>query len=351
MQHSYSVIVKEVRRETPDCVSVAFDIPNELKEIFAYKPGQYINLIKNLHGQEIHRSYSLCSSPMDSEWRVAIKLLPGGAFSSYANNDLCAGEIIELMPPNGKFTTDVSQNINYLFIAAGSGITPCLSLIKSILLSSASSVRLIYGSKSTDQIIFLEQLQSLKNQYIDRLALYFVLSQEIMEEELFHGRISSDKLSEFNGKIYSPDSIDEVFICGPEQMIFDTRDALISQGFEESKIKFELFGTFGLPAPKVEAIKGAGERVQVRLKADGRTIHFDMSKGIDNILDAALKNNARLPYACKGGVCCTCKAKLIKGEVQLLRNYGLEPDEIENGYILTCQAIPKTDAIQVDFDQ
>jgi len=351
MQHSYSIKVKEVRQETQDCVSVAFEIPVELQEMFDYKPGQYINLIKTLDGQELHRSYSLCSSPYESEWRVAIKLLKGGIFSTWANKVLKSGELLDLMPPNGKFTTDISSKKSYLFISVGSGITPCISLIKSILRSSESQIILIYGSKSIDKIIFLEELLGLKNKYMDRLALYFVLSQESMEEELFHGRISAEKITAFNGKIFDPKMLDEVFICGPEEMIFQTKDALVSIDVPENIIKFELFGTHGLPVPKTENIEGMGEKVKVQLKADGRTIQFDMSKGLDNILDAALKNNARLPYACKGGVCCTCKAKLVKGEVVLLRNYGLEPEEIEAGYILTCQAIPKTDTIQVDFDQ
>jgi ring-1,2-phenylacetyl-CoA epoxidase subunit PaaE len=354
MQQSYPIKVKEVRKETPTCVSIALDIPEELKPAFNYKPGQYINLIKTVNGEELHRSYSLCSSPMDDEWRVAVKLLEGGAFSTYANRDLRAGDILEVMPPNGKFTIpmDPAQSHSYLFVAAGSGITPVISLIRSVLKTEPhSTVSLIYGSRRTEEVIFLEELQAMKNKFMDRLSLYFVLSQESMEEEIFHGRIGAEKLRLFHGKLYDARELDGVFICGPEEMIFECRDEFQLQGLVPEKIHFELFGTKGLPAVKPPTVSVPGAKVQVRLKADGRTMNFEMEAGKDNILDAALRNKARLPYACKGGVCCTCKAKLMQGEVDMLRNYGLEPDEVEAGYILTCQAIPKSSQISVDYDQ
>jgi ring-1,2-phenylacetyl-CoA epoxidase subunit PaaE len=354
MQQSYPIKVKEVRKETSSCVSIELDIPEDLKPAFQYKPGQYINLIKTVNGEELHRSYSLCSSPQDHKWRVAVKLLEGGAFSTYANRDLKAGDILEVMPPNGKFTVpiDPAQSHSYLFVAAGSGITPCISLIRSILHHEPSStIRLIYGSRRTEEVIFLEELEALKNIYMTRLSLYFVLSQESMEEEVFHGRIGAEKLRLFCGKLYEPKELDGVFICGPEEMIFESKDEFESQGINPDRIHFELFGTKGLPPVKSAGVSTPGSKVRVRLKADGRTMNFEMESGKDNILDAALRNKARLPYACKGGVCCTCKAKLVEGEVDMLRNYGLEPDEVEAGYILTCQAIPKSNEISVDYDQ
>lgn len=354
MQKSFSVKVKEVRVETPNCVSVAFDIPDDLKSQFSYKAGQYVNLIKTVGSEELHRSYSLCSSPLDKEWRVAIKHLEGGAFSSYANTILKAGDHIELMPPMGKFTCDLdpSKSMEYLFIASGSGITPCISLIKTILrLQPASRIKLFYGSKRNEEIIFLEELQSLKNKFLDRIALYFFLSQEQMEEEIFYGRIDSDKINFLHHKLFHVEEIDRVFICGPEDMIFSVKDTLIGLGLDEEKIHFELFGTKGLAVKEIKNATSDGRLIEVQLKADGRTMYFKMNSGSDNVLDAALKNKARLPYACKGGVCCTCKAKLLEGKVELVKNYGLEPDELAAGYILTCQAIPSTDFISVDYDQ
>ena len=215
MQHSFPVTVKEVRRETPDCVSVSFEIPEELKSLFSFKAGQYLNLIQNVNGEELHRSYSLCVSPNSDEWRVAIKKVEGGRFSTYANQELKAGDSIQLMTPNGKFTSpfEKTQSKYYLLIAAGSGITPVLSILKSILeIETTSQVCLIYGNSSVDQIIFRNQLLNLKNIYPDRLQLNFILSREWVEEECFQGRIDGNKLRAFNNRIFFSSDVDEVFL-------------------------------------------------------------------------------------------------------------------------------------------
>lgn len=354
MQHSYPVKIKEVRRETADCVSVSFDIPVELQGEFQFKAGQYLNIIKTVKGEELHRSYSLCVSPLKNEWRVAIKKVEGGRFSTYANEELKSGDAVELMPPNGKFTRtfEKNQSKNYLLIAAGSGITPILSILTTILeLENESSVCLIYGNPTVDQIIFRNQLLDLKNTYTNRLQLNFILSREFVEEECFQGRINREKLIQFNGKIFHAANINEVFICGPESMIMDCRSGLIDMGINESKIHFELFGTELQQATKKVEPKSSDKFSKVRLKTDGRTTEFDLEFNSQSILDAALTRKVNLPFACKGGVCCTCKARLIEGEVEMNRNYGLEPEEIEAGYILTCQSYPKTSKISVDFDQ
>ena len=354
MQHSYPVRIKDVRRESPECVSISFDIPEELKPLFSFKAGQYINLIKEVNGEELHRSYSLCVSPSDGEWRVAVKKMDGGRFSTYANESLKAGDLIEIMPPNGRFTTHISpeQNKRYLFIAAGSGITPAISLIKNILtVETESQVSLIYGNSSTHQIIFRDLLLDLKNQYHDRMQMHFILSREKMVEDWFMGRISGEKLRKFAGKVFFPRDIDNVFICGPESMTIDCSSTLQSLGISQEKIHIELFGT-ELPARIKPKIAGKpGESAHITIRTDGRTTEFELPYGSKSILEAALDEKLNLPFACKGGVCCTCKARLLTGEVDMLRNYGLEPEEIKAGYILTCQAYPKTDNISVDYDQ
>ena len=354
MQHSYPVKIKEVRRETDHCVSIALDIPDDLKELFKYAPGQYVNLIKTVDGEELHRSYSLCSSPLDQEWRVAVKQLEGGVFSSYANKYLKAGDLLNVMPPNGKFTREikVGQRKSYMFLAAGSGITPIISLIKTILKTEEQSqICLIYGNQKTDQIIFLEELMGLKNLYIDRFSLYFILSRELMEEPYFNGRICKEKLEFFKGKLYEPNEIDEVFICGPEEMILEGKSALEEQGISSQRIHIELFGTKAISKPIIVTGLSSETEASVLLKTDGRTVSFNLPFNSVSLLDGALKHKVNLPFACKGGVCCTCKAKLLEGEVEMARNYGLEPEEIEAGYILTCQSFPKTSKISVDFDQ
>ncbi|MEP7197709.1 MAG: 2Fe-2S iron-sulfur cluster-binding protein [Saprospiraceae bacterium] len=354
MQHSYPIKVKEVRRETLDCVSISFDIPDDLKEIFKFKAGQYINIIKTVRGEELHRSYSLCVSPLEKDYRVAVKRVEGGSFSNYANTELKAGELLELMPPNGRFTLNLNENHQktYLFIATGSGITPILSLVTNILeVEKSSKICLLYGNSSSDKIIFLNQILNLKNLYLDRLQLNFILSQELVEEECFQGRINAQKLKSFDGKIIHLSDVDEVFICGPESMILDIKSSLIESGFSESKIHFELFGTEIKQSLKPLTAKEIGKHAKIKLKTDGRTAEFDLEYGSISILEAALNRKINLPFACKGGVCCTCKARLIEGEVEMLKNYGLEQDEIKAGYILTCQAFPKSSKITVDYDQ
>lgn len=354
MKHSYPIKVKDIRSESPDCVSIAFDIPSELNQEFKFSAGQYLTLIKNVNGEELHRSYSLCVSPLDNEFRVAIKKVQGGKFSTYASQILKAGDIIEVMPPAGKFTKDFNANHskNYLFIAAGSGITPVLSILSTVFkYEPESNVCLIYGNTSYEHIIFRDQLLDLKNKYLDRFQLQFILSRELMDEEWFQGRINAEKINFFNSKLFYAEDLDEVFICGPETMILECKDSLMLLGLNESKIHFELFGTELQVNFKPIEIKNVNQVAKIKLKTDGRTVEFDLPYNTQSILDAALIKKLNLPFACKGGVCCTCKAKLIEGEVEMLRNYGLEPEELEAGFILTCQSFPKTDYISVDFDQ
>jgi ring-1,2-phenylacetyl-CoA epoxidase subunit PaaE len=355
--HFHPLKIKEIRRETPECVSVVFDVPESLRETFRFHQGQSLTMRRMIGGEEVRRTYSICAAPSDNEWRVAIKKVEGGLFSSFANDELKRGDELDVMPPVGKFYTelDPAQKKNYLAIAAGSGITPVLSIIKTTLETEPqSSFTLVFGNRNRGSIIFFEELEALKNRYLERFTLIHILSRERMETGLHFGRIDEQKLEDL-GKIISYPSMDEVFVCGPEEMIFCVRDFMEKQGLSSRHVHFELFTTPGakksfektssaMQDPKAPAS-------QVLVKLDGRSFEFPLAFNSEtSLLDAALQQGADLPYACKGGVCCTCKAKLLEGEVMMDVHWGLEEEEIEQGFILTCQAHPKTDKVIVDFD-
>ncbi|MBC7950002.1 MAG: phenylacetate-CoA oxygenase/reductase subunit PaaK [Chitinophagaceae bacterium] len=355
--HFHKLKIKEVTRETADCVSVLFDIPADLMDTFRFKQGQSLSMRTHINGEEVRRTYSICSTPMENKWRVAIKKVDGGLFSSFANDSLKAGDEIEVMPPVGKFHVelDVANRKNYLAIAAGSGITPVLSIIKTTLHTEPqSSFTLIYGNRSRASIIFFEELEAIKNNYLQRFNLINILSRERTDSPLNFGRINLDKLTELS-KAVNYASMDEIFICGPEEMIFTAKEFLEQKGLDKKKIHFELFTTPGqksaiktqLPGKETET----GPKSHISVKLDGRSFDFDLPLTSDTtILDAALQQGADLPFACKGGVCCTCKARLLEGEVMMDVHWGLEEEEIEQGYILTCQSHPRTGRVVVDFD-
>lgn len=354
--HFHPLRVKEVRKETADCVSVVFHIPEELRPEYIFEHGQNITLRTNIDGEDLRRSYSICSSPAEAELRVAIKKVEGGKFSVFANEKLQAGDTLHVLPPTGRFNSKLqeSQAKNYLAIAAGSGITPIISIIKTtLLMEPASSFTLLYGNKTRASIIFFEALEALKNKYLQRFNLIHVLSREQMENPLNNGRIDTHKLEQV-AQLVPLHTIDEFFVCGPEAMIFMTKDFLEKQNISSDKIHFELFNS-GLQKTRVtspEIFQAApGAQVDITVKADGRIIHFKHPMEDDvSLLDAALQQGADLPFACKGGMCCTCKAKLEEGSVHMDVSWGLEKEEIAQGYILTCQSHPRSEKIVVDFD-
>lgn len=354
--HFEQLTVREVRRETSDCVSIAFTIPEQLKEQFKFTQGQYITLKTKIGDEEIRRSYSICSSPLEHELRVAVKKVPQGVFSTYANDLLKAGDQLEVMPPLGKFFTPLNsdQKKNYVGFAAGSGITPLLSIIKTTLETEPeSSFTLVYGNRNRHSIIFRETLEALKNKNMNRFRLIHILSREKTDAPLNSGRIDADKCMVLCDKTIDLTHTDEFFLCGPEEMIFAVKNVLEQQNVPSSKIHFELFTTAGQQKKTTDKHKeetDKGPKSKITVKLDGISFDFELSKQGDAILDAALKQGAGLPYACKGGVCCTCRAKLVEGEVDMEVNYGLEPDEIEQGFILTCQSHPKSEKVVVDFD-
>ena len=352
--HFHKLRVKNIRRETNDCVSIAFDIPRELKADFQFKQGQNITIKSIINGEELRRSYSICSSPLDNELRVAVKKVDGGAFSSFANEELKEDDLLDVLPPTGTFFTEVgaTNKKNYVFFAAGSGITPVISIVKTILLNEPEShVTLVFGNKDVSSIIFKEELEALKDKHLRHFRVYYILSRERTEIEITYGRIDAEKLKRLSALIdYS--TVDEFFICGPEEMIFTVKGFLESNKIESNKIHFELFTT---PARKTIPIGTAAtekktDGSEITIKSDGRIFNFKLDYQSDSILEAALAEGADLPFACKGGVCTTCKAKLIEGEVEMEVNYGLEPDEVKARFILTCQSHPRSKKVVVDFD-
>lgn len=351
---TFQLSVAAVEKTTEDCTIVTFDVPEEIRSEFAYQQGQYLTLIAEINGESVRRSYSLCSSPMDNAWQVGIKQIPDGKFSTYANQQLKAGDSLEVLPPNGTFFVSVApdQARNYVAFAAGSGITPILSIIKTHLQAEPKSTfKLFYVNQTVNSIILKEELEGLKNRFMERLEIFYFLTRERRSVPLFNGRPDAEKLEIIFKTICDTDRIDHYFSCGPEPMVLLIRDFLLEKKVPKERIHFELFNTGGAPVKRKEiAEKFSGKVSDVTIIEGGMTTNFKIAQGSDNLLDAAMRNNADLPYACKGGVCCTCRAKLIEGQVETLVNYGLEEEEIEAGYILTCQALPISEKVVVDFD-
>ena len=353
----HSLKVSDIRRETADCVSVAFDVPAELSEEYRFSPGQYLTLETEIAGEKVRRSYSLCSSPFDGELRVAIKQVEGGKFSTWANSDLTVGSEMQVMSPDGKFTAkiDGAQKHNYVAFAAGSGITPIYSILKSVLEEEPnSSFTLFYGNKTSKSVIFKEQIEALKNTYMNRLEVHHVLSREDQGSDLLKGRIDALKCSDFSERFFNIKEVSGYFLCGPEEMINGVSTKLQDLGAEKSTIHFELFTspTDALAGKTKVEKKSTGSKVDSKLTVilDGDETHFDLKADGDSVLDAALDAGADVPYACKGAVCCTCRAKVLEGEVEMDMNYALEDDEVADGYVLTCQSHPRSEKVIISFD-
>ncbi len=350
----HSLTVKEVIKETEDTVSISFDVPENLKSEYAYVSGQYLTLKTDIDGEDIRRSYSLCSSPFENEWKVAVKQVDNGKFSTFANATLKAGDVLEVMTPTGHFQvhTNADNQKSYAFFAAGSGITPVLSMIKTILKEEPKSqVSLFYGNKNSGSIIFKEEIESLKNKNIENLRITYILSRENLGNKIQKGRIDEEKCAALYDAFLKHDGVDEAFLCGPESMIFAVKKALEAKGVSAEKIHFELFTTEGheLSAEAKEAAKHDIEsNVVVIIDGDEFPVHLNPG---ENILDAAHNAGADLPFACKGGVCCTCKAKILEGSARMDLNFALDEKEVEDGFILTCQAHPTSDKIVVSFDE
>lgn len=355
----HALIVREVRRLTADSIEVAFAVPPELAGHYDYVPGQYLALRKTMDGRELRRSYSICAAPTPGEVRVAIKRDLGGEFSSWANDSLAPGEVIDVMSPQGTFTTefDADTTSHYAAIVAGSGITPIMSLARTLLDASPNTrFSLIYSNRTAQDVMFLEELADLKDRYPARFALFHILTREHRNSELLSGRVDEERLGTFLEHLVRPQDVDEWFICGPFDLVQLCRDTLEAAGVPRSHLRFELFttdrpdrpsGSHGRSAPVDD---GAGVHT-ITFTLDGRTASVTTPvHGRESILNAALRLRPDVPFACAGGVCGTCRATLIDGTVEMEENYVLEPEELERGYILTCQSHPTSDTVTVNYD-
>jgi ring-1,2-phenylacetyl-CoA epoxidase subunit PaaE len=354
--HFRPLTILDIRNETEDCVSVSFHVPEEWKNEFRYKPGQNLTLRSVIEGEEVRRSYSICSSPFENELRIAIKKVESGKFSSHAHQHFQPSQTLEVLAPTGNFYLPPGNSKHYIAFAAGSGITPVISILKTILKEeSLSRFTLIYGNRNRSAVIFREELQALKNEYPEKFQLIHIFSREKMDAPIFEGRIDAAKC-EMIFKQIIPLAFDQEFLlCGPAPMIFSVRDWLRDQDIEERKIHFELFsdpGESGLPLKKMKTgtKESSGENSRVTIRLDGVSTDFQLPVEGPSILDAAIRAGADLPYACRAGVCATCRAKLLRGKVTMDQNYALADEELEQGFILTCQAHPATDQVEIDFD-
>ena len=352
----HSLRVKSIEKSTKQSSVVELEVPTALQSDFSFKAGQYLTLRTWIQGEEVRRSYSLCSSPHEKEWKIGVKWVEGGKFSTYVQEVLKVGDSLEVMYPDGRFhiPLDRQRKRAYVAFAAGSGITPIISLIKSHLHSEPNSTfKLFYVNQRIASIMLKEELADLKNTNIDRLEIFHLLTQQDRNIPLFNGRIDKEKLDIIFKSICDIEFLDHFFVCGPEPMIHLINRFLEDNGVEKEQIHFELFGTnMGhSQAEKKKLAKDYGGRsCQITIVEGGKSLEFEMEQGSTNVLDAALGQAADLPFACKGGVCATCKARVESGEVKMLLTYGLEQEEIEEGYILSCQAIPTSNKLVVNFD-
>lgn len=351
--------VSAIDRLTEDSLAIGFDVPDRLREVYAFQAGQHLTVrrVDPATGDDARRSYSICSTPAElaerGSLRIGVKQIPGGVFSRFAASELAVGDEIEVMPPLGHFTTalDPTRARRYAGIVAGSGVTPVLSLAAAALsVERGSTFTLLYGNRYVRSVMFADELADLKDRWPDRLQVVHVLSGEPGGSELLSGRIDADRLPRLLDT-FVPGEVDEWFLCGPYDMVLDARAVLTGRGVSESAIRTELFHvpTAAESSPPPPPAAAGGGEVAVTMTLDGRESRFTMDRG-ERVLDAALRVRSELPYACRGGVCSTCRAKLIDGEVTMASNWALEPEDIAAGYVLTCQSSPVTDHLTVDYD-
>jgi ring-1,2-phenylacetyl-CoA epoxidase subunit PaaE len=356
MSQFYPLRVASCERETRDAVVVTFDVPEEQREAFEFVQGQHLTLRSSFDGEEVRRSYSICSAPHEKKLRIAIKRVQDGLFSSWANQNLKPGVTVECMGPSGNFHVPLDPILSrhHMAFAVGSGITPILSIIKATLeLEPKSRVTLVYGNRASSSVLFKDELEDLKDRYLDRFNLIFVLSRELQEIELFNGRIDRTKCDDLLRYWIDPAGIDVAYICGPQSMMAEVSEGLYAKGLRKDQIKMELFASGPTDGPRRSlAVAPAGVKdCKVILIQDGRKREFFTETNKNTLLDAALDLGIELPYSCKGGVCSTCRCKMVVGEVDMDVNFALEDYEVARGFILTCQSYPLTSEIVLDFDQ
>jgi ring-1,2-phenylacetyl-CoA epoxidase subunit PaaE len=359
MRKFHPLVVAAKHQETRDSVRIVLDVPEELRNEYAFYAGQHLPIQIERDGKKIRRTYSICSEQGEWPLQIGVRVQPGGQFSEFAANELSAGDTLDVMPPNGQFhaVLDAGNKKQYLGLAAGSGITPILSIIASVLHAEPGSrFALFYGNRTQNSTMFIDDLYALKNRYPERLQLHFLFSQEEQEFEVASGRLDDAKVRELVEHFCSGSPPDEAFICGPDTMIDKVTVTLTDLGIPAEKVHAERFGV---------RRKGAGDKVtgtvtgdkvtgtvsRVTVVMDGHTKTFEMPRAGLNIVDAAAEQGVELPYSCKGGVCATCRTHVQKGEVEMATNYGLEPWEVEKGFVLACQSTPVSDEVLLDYDK
>ncbi|GAA5177458.1 phenylacetate-CoA oxygenase/reductase subunit PaaK [Rugosimonospora acidiphila] len=353
----HELTVAAVDRLVDDAVAITFEVPEPLRETFAFRAGQHLTVRRVEDGQDVRRSYSICSTPDEltahGRLRIGVKQVPGGVFSGYVTTDLRPGDALTVLPPLGHFITEFGseRSRRYAAIVAGSGITPVLSLVATALATEpGSTFTVVYGNRYARSVMFIEELADLKDRDPSRLHLVHVLSREPGDAQLLSGRLDGDRIGGILDGLLQPAGVDEWFLCGPYGMVTDARAALESRGVAPERVHTELFHVDDSPVPTRRADEPAPEAgATVTVLLDGRASTFTMGAD-ERVLDAALRVRPELPYACKGGVCSTCRAKVIDGRVRMARNYALQPAELAAGYVLTCQSSPVTEALTVDYD-
>ena len=355
--HFHPLRVRSVQPDTDEAVIVSFDVPDEVADEFRFTQGQHLTVRQELSGVEHRRSYSICAGAADGELRVGVRKVPGGVFSTWINEHLKPGDTLHVMTPEGRFFVPLApaEARHYLGIAGGSGITPILSIMKTVLAAEPRSrFTLIYANRRQRSTMFMEEIEDLKNRYLTRLVLHLVFSQEQMDAPLNSGRLDRAKLAEFVGPLIDPASIDHAFVCGPHGFNDEAEAALRDAGLPSEHIHIERFG-IPLPAgsapPKQEVREGDAAQARITIVRDGLSRDIDYRSEHGNILDAAADAGLEVPFSCKSGVCCTCRAKLLDGEVRMERNFALEKHEVAAGFVLTCQSHPLTERVTLSFDE
>jgi ring-1,2-phenylacetyl-CoA epoxidase subunit PaaE len=352
----HELTVRRIEPDTSEAVVVTFDVPEPLRETYAFTQGQYLTLRKTIAGEDLRRSYSICAGVDDGELRVGVRKVKGGVFSNWINESLKPGDSIAVMAPQGRFFVplDPSARRHHVGIAGGSGITPILSILKTVLAREPlSSASLVYGNRMLKSTMFKEELEDLKNRYFTRLALHHVFSDEPTDAPLNMGLMNRDKIAKFLASVVPAQAIDHVYICGPYQMNDEAEAALLAAGVPEDRIHIERFGLAPQAAGAVlhQALPGDAEKAKVVIIRDGLRREIDFLKDQPSILDAASAAGLEVPFSCTSGVCGTCRAKLIEGEVRMERNFALDKAEVANGFVLTCQAHPVTERVVLSFDE
>lgn len=353
MSRFHSLTVSDIRRETRDSVSIQFAVPDALKDAFKFAPGQYLTLRTTIDGEDIRRSYSICSGRGDGTLRIGVRKVSGGAMSSHLNDVLRIGDTLEVMPPQGRFLlAPATAPRNVLGIAAGSGITPILSIMHTLLTEESDSrFTLIYGNQRSSTVMFAEEIEDLKNRHLGRLSVVHLLSREAQDIALLSGRITAEKLTALGAGVVDLNSVDAAFLCGPEGMINASRTALIAEGMEASAIHSELFTPSAPRKTKPLTTEAATQQIaDITVTLDGRAQSFALLGSDASLIEAAAREGIDLPFSCAGGMCCTCRCKIEAGSVELAVNYSLEPWEIEAGFTLACQAKPKGKTLSLNFD-